>query len=199
VAQSIVDICNSALQRVGAATILSLSDNSREARACSVQYDSNRRDELRRHAWNFAIKRTTLAPDVTAPTFEFTYAFTLPSDCLRVILPSDSTLDWVIEGRKILTNSVNSPATLSTTSTTGALGLRYVADIEDVSQFDPAFYSILAISLAIDLCEVLTTSNQKKNALNEEYKQGIREARGIDAIEKLPGTSPDDGLILARI
>ena len=103
-AQSVIDICNSALQRVGATTILSLSDNSPEARACSVAYDSNRRDELRKHRWNFATQRAVLAPDSTAPAFDFDYAFTLPSDCLRVIRPNTYDLDWVVEGRKILTN-----------------------------------------------------------------------------------------------
>ena len=59
-AQSAVDICNSALQKLGAASILSFQDNSREARQCNIAYDSNRRSELRKHDWNFAIKYTHL-------------------------------------------------------------------------------------------------------------------------------------------
>ena len=92
--QSKTDICNSALLRVGASTITDIADDSPEARACSIQYDSNRRSELRRHPWNFAITRVVLAPDSSAPVDKnYTYQFTLPSDCLRVVLPNYSTLD----------------------------------------------------------------------------------------------------------
>jgi hypothetical protein len=194
--QSRTDICNSALLRLGAATIADITDNSPEARACAIQYDSNRRSELRRHPWNFAIKRVVLAPDTTAPAFEFDAAFSLPADCLRVILPNDSTIDWVIEGGKILTSWSSSPVTGSTTANT--LSLRYVQDIEDVTKFDPAFYDALCVALATDLCEKLTTSNAKKQALMEEYKGIISEARRSDAIENLPEDPPDSSWLTVR-
>lgn len=186
-AQTVIDCCNSALQRVGAASILSLSDNSPEARACSVAYDSNRRDELRRHPWNFAIKRVVLAPDATAPTFDFKYAFSIPSDCLRVLRPNTADLDWQIEGRKILTNDST------------VLNLRYVADIEDCAQWDASFYSVCAIALAIDIVEKLTQSNVKKKSLFDEYNDEIKVARRMDAIESGPGEAPDDDWWLARL
>lgn len=185
-AQSVVDVCNSALQRVGANSIASLSDNSPEARACVVAYDSNRRDELRKHMWNFTLKRVVLAPDTTAPAFDYTYAFSLPTDCLRVVRPADSYLDWQIEGRKILTN-------LSST-----LYLRYIADIEDCAQWDSTFYNVMAVSLAIDLCEKLTQSNGKKQMLMQEYKEAISDARKVDAFESGPQDAPDGTWLTVR-
>jgi hypothetical protein len=179
-AQTVVDCCNSALQRVGATTILSLSDNSPEARACSVAYDSNRRDELRRHPWNFATKRVVLAPDANSPAFDYLYAFTLPSDCLRVLRPATSDLDWLIEGRKILTND------------SSTLYLRYIADIEDCAQWDPSFYNVMAASLAIDIVERLTQSNVKKSALEKDYDDAVKTARRVDAVEGGPEDAPDD-------
>ena len=185
-AQSVIDICNSALQRVGATTILSLSDNSPEARACSVAYDSNRRDELRKHRWNFATQRAVLAPDSTAPAFDFDYAFTLPSDCLRVIRPNTYDLDWVVEGRKILTND------------SATLYLRYVADITDVTQWDASFYNVCSAALAIDICERLTQSNSKKQLLMGDYNDVIRNARRVDAFESGPEDAPEDDWWVAR-
>ena len=186
-AQSSIDICNSALQKLGATSITSFTDNSREARQCNIAYDSNRRSELRKHRWNFAIKRVVLAPDATAPAFDYDYAFTLPGDCLRVLLPNDATLDWVVEGRKILSN-------LSDT-----LNLRYIADITDTTQFDPAFYDTLCISLAIDLCEALTNSSGKKQLLDAEYKDAVAHARKNNAFEQLPAEAPDDKWWLVRL
>lgn len=202
--QSIVDVCNSALQRCGSATIMNLSDNTREARACAVAYDSNRRDELRRHFWKFAIKRAVLAPDVATPASDFAYQFTLPTDCLRIVFPNDPYLDWSVEGRKILTNSSQSPFGVTsptvTTSTTAAvkLSLRYIADITDVTQWDASFYSVLSLSMAADICEVLTNSTSKRASIRDEYKDAMAEARVADAFESLPQDPPDDDWWLVR-
>lgn len=186
-AQTAIDCCNSALQRVGAATITSLSDNSPEARACSVAYDSNRRDELRKHRWNFAIKRVALSPDSTAPAFDYTYQFTLPSDCLRVLRPATPDLDWVSEGRKILTNDSDT------------LYLRYIADIEDCAQWDASFYNVVAGALAVDIVEKLTQSNQKKQMLIQQYEGDVRMARRVDAFESGPEDAADDDWWIARL
>lgn len=186
-AQSVIDCCNSALQRVGATTILSLSDNSPEARACTVAYDSNRRDELRKHKWNFAIARTVLAPDSTAPAFDYTYQFTMPSDCLRVLRPATVELDWVIEGRKILTNDSDT------------LYLRYLKDVEDAAQWDPSFYNVVAAALAVDIVERLTQSNQKKMALVDDYNDAIKMAKRVNAFESGPEDAADDGWWVARL
>lgn len=185
--QTVIDCCNSALQRVGATTIASLSDNSPEARACSVAYDSNRRDEIRKHRWNFAITRAVLAPDSTAPAYDYTYQFTLPSNCLRVLRPATSDLDWQIEGRKILTND------------SATLYLRYLADIEDASIWDPSFYNVMAASLAIDIVERLTQSNQKKQGLINDYNEAIKVAKRVDAFESGPEDAPDDDWLIARL
>jgi hypothetical protein len=186
-AQTAVDCCNSALQRVGAATITSLTDNSPEARACSVAYDSNRRDELRKHPWNFAITRVVLAPDATAPAFDFKYQFTLPSDCLRVLRSADYDLDWKIEGRKILSNN------------SSTLYLRYISDITDPTQWDSSFYNVVAGALAIDICEKLTQSNTKKQMLIQQYEGDVRMARRMNAFESGPEDAADDLWWIARL
>lgn len=186
-AQNAVDCCNSALQRVGAATIASLSDNSPEARACVLAYETNRRDELRKHPWNFAIKRVVLAPDAATPAFEYEYQFTLPTDCLRILRSSQYDLDWRVEGRKILTNSSN------------PLNLRFIADITDPTQWDASFYSVCAIALAVDICERLTQSNTKKQLLLQEYNEAVRIARRMDAFESGPDEGPEDLWWIARL
>ena len=185
-AQSAVDACNSALQKLGAARILSIDDNSHEARQCKAAFDSNRRAELRKHNWNFAIKRVTLAPDAKAPAFGFAYAFTIPSDCLKILKSNDYDLDWVLEGRKILTNAGN------------VLELRYIFDVTDATQWDSAFYDMFSISLAIDMCESITNSTNKRQVLQQEYKDARSEARRNNAFEQLAGDPPEDSWIVVR-
>jgi hypothetical protein len=186
-AQNAVDLCNTALQRVGATSIMSLLDNSPEARACNLAYDTNRRDELRKHRWNFAIKREVLAPDATAPAFDYLYAFTLPSDCLRILRPATADLDWQVEGRKILTND-------------GAtLYLRYICDVENPALWDASFYNVCAMGLAVDICERLTQSNGKKQMLMQEYDAAVKLARRIDAFESGPEDAAEEGWLIARL
>lgn len=186
-AQSVVDCCNSALQKVGSRGILSLTEDGREARACRKAFDSNRRAELRTHAWKFSIKRVVLAPDSAAPAFDYLYQFTLPADCVRVLFPQDPTLDWVVEGRAILTSMGG-----------GVLNLRYISDVEDATLWDPAFYDMVAISLALDLVETLTTSTGKKQLLEKDYEDALNAAKKVNAFETLPAAPSDSSFVTVR-
>lgn len=219
--QSQIDVCNNALMKIGSASITSLLDNSREARACSNAYDARRRAELRKHFWNFAMKRAVLAPDNFTPAFDFAYQFSLPVDCVRVKFQNDPELDWVIEGRKILTNYAQSPfgtgpigddlpgmvyvppQGLPGTGTAPptpvvSLNLRYVADITDCTQWDTEFYQVMICGLALDLVEVLTQSSGKKKDISGEYNAAVAEARKADAFETLADEPPDDWWWIVR-
>ncbi len=108
---SVVDICNSALNMLGANNIISLTEDSKNARLMNQRYESVRDSIFRSHAWNCLIKRVELAADTTAPTHEYAKQYTLPADCIRVLKVgghhngSSSDLDagqkFKIEGRKL--------------------------------------------------------------------------------------------------
>lgn len=195
--QTVVDVCNNALQALGAARIISIDDNSREARSCKVAYDSNRRSELRKYLWNFAKTRVVLSADATAPAFEYLYAFSIPSDCLRIIMPNDNTVDWVIEGNKILTNEINSPCG-GATSTGAALSLRYIRDIEDTTKWDTNFFEMVTLAMAIDMCDDLTQSNTKKQLLMKHYEDSRAEARASNSFERLPQDATESSWLSGR-
>ena len=52
---SVVDICNEAMDLLGAATITALTENSKEARLCNRRFPTVRDQVLRAHPWNTAI------------------------------------------------------------------------------------------------------------------------------------------------
>ena len=185
-AVSDVSICNLALQKLGAGRITSLTEDSRNARSCNACYTLIRDKELRAHPWTFAVKRVVLAPDATAPAFDFDYAFAIPQDCLRILPPNTPLIDWKLENNKILTNAGNS------------LNLIYIARIEDPTVYDACFDEALAAKLAWHLCEEITQSNQKKADAMNEYKDAIRTARRTNAFEKLADAPPEDSWNLAR-
>jgi hypothetical protein len=183
---SVVGICNRALQKLGAARITSITEDSRNARSCNNAYAAVRDAELRAHTWTFAIKRAQLAADATAPLFDYTNQFSFPSDCLRVLSPADANLDWTIEGRKILTDGA------------APLDVRYVYRVTDPNLFDAVFIEALAARLADELCEEITQSNSKQASARQSYEDAIARARKTNAFESLSAEPPEDSWIAAR-
>lgn len=185
-----VEICNRALQMVGASRISVLTDNNPRAQECNRAYEPIRDAELRAHPWAFAIRRKSLAADSDSPSFGRENAFQLPSDFLRLqpLYPEDNDWDqdWLIEGRKIYTDD-ESP-----------LKIRYVARIEDPNTFDPLFREALAAKIAEAICEPLTQSNTKMARVQNDYTRYIREARRTNAIERPAQEPPTDPWITAR-
>lgn len=185
-----VEIANRALQILGAKRIVSLTEDSRNARAISAAYEPVKKAELRKHTWCFATKRAQLAADATGPLFTRDNAFTLPTDCLRVLPPDPEVnfndLDWIIEGRKIVTND------------SAPLDLRYVYDVTDPNEMDALFREALSAKLAEQLCEEITQSNTKVATASAFYKDAIADAKRTNAIEKVAEKPPEDEWVTCR-
>lgn len=196
-AASATEIANSALIKIGAKTISSLTEDRKAARVANRQYPLLRQKLLRSYRWNFAVKRSpALAPDGTAPEMGFTNRFAFPSDCLRVLGIFDedepsvnytsSRIPFKVEGRFVFTDEA-------------VIQLFYIADVTDTAQFDPQFQELLAIDLAIDLAYELSSGLQRIEQLRADRRDAIREARNTDAIEGNPEVVAASDWIDSRI
>jgi hypothetical protein len=183
------EICNNALQLLGAGRITSISDSTdKKARECNVAYASTRDALLRRHPWSFAIRRAELAADATPPAFDYANAFTWPTEALRVLKPTnDPFIDWQMEGRKILTN-YDAP-----------LQIRYVAQVIDPNEMDALFREALAAKLAEVTCYAITQSNTRKAEAISVFDRVLAEARATNAIERIAGEVPEDSWVTVRL
>lgn len=185
-----VEIANRALQLLGAKRIVSLTEDSRNARAANAAFEPVKRAELRKHPWCFATTRVQLAASSTAPTFTRSNSFPLPSDFIRLLPPDPEVnmndLDWIIEGRSIVTND------------SAPLDVRYIYDVTDPNEMDVLFREVLAAKLAEQLCEEITQSNSKLGAANAAYKDAIEEAKRANAIEKVAERPPEDEWVTCR-
>ena len=186
------ETANLALQKLGAARITSLTEDSRNARSVNSCYASVRDQELRSNPWNFARRRTTISADINAPVYDFCYAFTMPPDCLRILKPNDPDLDWQFEGEKILTNQ---PAG---NTTAPILNLTYISRITDMNEWDSLAVDTLATRIAIQCCIEIKDSNSNLQGLRDMYKENIRTARHANAMEQIPADAPIDAWELAR-
>ena len=72
---SVVNICNSALNLIGASTISALTEDTKNARLCNQRYEPVRNRVFRSHNWNCLIKRVQLAANSTDPVIEFAKSY----------------------------------------------------------------------------------------------------------------------------
>ena len=190
---SVVDICNSGLNLLGASTISALTDDSKNARLCNQRYESVRDRVFRSHSWNCLTKRVQLAQDSTAPVIEYTYAYTLPTDCLRVLKVHNGTtdsiasaLDYKVEGRKIKTDE-------------GTVYLIYIAIDTDPNNYDAYLRESISHQLAADLAYAITSNATLANNYMARADERLREARFIDATENSLGTIESNEFVDARL
>jgi hypothetical protein len=177
---STVDICNGALNQLGATTILSLTEDSKNARLCNSRFTQVRDAVFRSHPWNCLQKRVELAADTDAPAWGFSYAYTLPADCLRLLRILDYDSNYKVEGRKILSN-------------TSSMKILYIGRITDPNEYDESLRETLSAALGADIAFAVTSNNQTATNMYNLFQDKLKEARFVDATEG-QNTTPDNGI-----
>lgn len=182
--------------------MMSEADNNKASRVIEAIYDGLLDSLLRTYRWSFAIKRVELAALTEVPTFEYQYAYQLPSDCLRIDSVSDQILDtrfrqhanmllhkplWQREGDRIVSD-IEAP-----------LYLKYGARISDPSTWDSSFSEAFACLLAVEMCESITQSSTKKQAALTDFDTAIKAARQASAIERPPIQQQETSWFTSRL
>lgn len=193
-ALSQVQIVNLALTKLGQDRAISTNDDVEAVRVMRSLWDMARDTALAAYPWKFAIMRTTL-PALSAAPEGTTWArqFALPESCLRLVQVGEdwalyaATLEsFALEGGNILTNE-DAP-----------LFVRYVQRVDNVGLWPPLFGRAMAMQLAMDACEKLTTSSAKYAAAEQSFAIAVREARKQSAIERPPQRNADSDWLRAR-
>ncbi len=182
---SVVQICNSALNQLGASSITALTENSKNARICNERYETIRDAVYRSHPWNCLVKRVQLAQDSDTPAWGFDYQYTLPADCLRILGIKDYNSDYKVEGRKLLISE-------------SEVYLIYLAQITDVNELDVLLRETISAHLAQDIAYAITANLQVANLMAEKYQAKLSEARHADSSEGYntnPELAPTDQII----
>jgi hypothetical protein len=119
--------------------------------------------------WRFATAQIQITPLAASPTFDYTYEYQLPSDCLR---PLDCEIDtWtVITGGLLVCNSP------------GPLNLTYIQKNTNESTWDPHFAEAFATRLARELALALVQSVPLKDDMDKTYMMQIKEARAMNSV-----------------
>lgn len=175
---SAVDVCNDALTLLGDDRIISLTDDTTQARVMNQLYQPTVDAVLRSYPWRCAIAQAQLARlSSTTPLYGFSYAYQLPTDpkALRVLEVYNSSNvsqrdhQWAKFGDKIYSD-------LETVYIT------YVAQIV-ANGFDPLLRQAVAARLAADAAWPLTQNSTLVGNMNQLYAAKLNEARTVDRLE----------------
>jgi len=177
-----IGICNAALIRLGEITIVDFTEASLQATACSLLWDSSRREMLQSHPWNFAIARSSwtaatesggLARTASATPVnkEYKYEYTLPTDCIK-LLKVYYDYDYKVEGRLIMTD-------------TEECHIKYVTDIEDTTLFTPMFRKVMESKMAYELAYTVVRGEGMITQMYTLLERNIEIAKAMDSQEDI--------------
>lgn len=214
---SVLDIYNLALTRIGHEPMASPDERGKGGDRCRLHYPVVLNSVLAAHPWNFAIRRAELAQLSFTPTFEFTYAFALPTSpvCLRVIRTEwesagysstavygfpgvhglyPQTVEWRVESVNIGGSSVR-----ALLCNEASCKIEYIALVDDVAQFSPLFVDAVAARLAAEIAISMTDNQSASKTMLDLYQNKMAEARIMDAFEGSPRDVVNtDGWLIAR-
>lgn len=185
-------ICNLALSRLGNYGTINNIDipSTPQEVAFALVYDIIRQDLLTLLMPNFACKRRLIPQMTTFPAFGWSYQYEYPSDCLRVLgigEVQDKENTYSIEGGVIMTNDIYT-----------GLPLRFVQDIEDISQFSPQFINTLALHLADATAYPITQDKDKAAAASALIGPKLVSTSATNAQENRPVRKSTSRFKMAR-
>ena len=186
-----VDICNEALNLLGANTIASLTETSTTAVLCNRIYDTELDYLLRQHPWNSAIREANLAAVTGTPVVGWLYKFLMPTDpyCLRVINvydTSDNETNFECRARHIYAD-------------VSSIDIIFVGRITDPNEFDAMFMKTLVDLLAYRMAFPITRSRETTEAMFQMFRNSMADAMSVDSQERTPEEIQSETLLDARL
>jgi hypothetical protein len=179
-AVSDVSVCSNALQRLGADPISALNQAVKRAQVAANLFPVERDALLRAHPWNFATRSELLAPDATAPAFDFAARFAVPAEWLRTLQVGTRSqrLVWRQEGRYILCDE-------------SVLPLRYVYANTDLGSWDAKVVHALELRMAAAMAYAITQSASLRDQMLAEAEAAFKQAKTLDGQDE-DGEEPFD-------
>ena len=187
-ATTAISLCSRALIKIGAKGIVSFNENTAESEVAMHLYSSVRDALLSAHPWRFAMAQTRLPRLVQAPSADYTYAYQLPVDFLRVLSAGTGQkgqgIDYRIHENKLHTDAEN-------------VMLTYLFRPEEQA-FPPFFDQVLIARLAAEFCLPLTESTSRAEFLTKIANEEFQQVKLVDAQQAVPNAIEDFPLIGVR-
>jgi len=179
-----VDICNKALNYIGATPIASLTENTNSAVRISYIYDTVRDYVLREYPWGFAQKIQSLnqISDETVTGWDYLYSY--PSKSLsisKIFVDTGATEPENVEYKVFLSPTTNVKCIASDYS---PLYIQYTYQIDDSTLYDSDFVEAFSLKLAAEIAFTLTGNLDLAPRLEKKYEDCISEAKRSNSNEE---------------
>lgn len=177
-----IDICNLALAHLGQEGISSLTQDDERARRIHLFYEPVKAEVLRTHNWAFALVREPLVllEDPSAPAYPYLYQYPADGLFVRKVFAGESGRKPFefkeVYRRRINQRAIQTPAPQAVAE--------YTRDVQDATQFDPAFVKAFSLALAADLALTLTGDEGLSRLMLTRYVQSLEEARRSNMSEE---------------
>jgi len=183
-----ISLCSHALLKIGAGSITSFKDGTVESEIAAALYPHTRDSLLSCYPWSFATAHTRLPRLDETPKADFSYAYLLPNDFLRVISIGQGGkghgCDYRVVGNKLLSNA-------------DSITLTYIFRTDE-ADMPPFFASLLTVCLAKEFCLPITESTSRAEFLNKEAETMLKQAKLTDSQQNPPQIISDCPLIEVR-
>lgn len=179
-----LDIINAALKKMGAKRQISTSDKTNAAAEMQSSFRLVRDRLIRAYNWNCCLKEDFLALIEKLEKDDRPYVYALPSDCLRIV-----SLDGIVTGYSGTERHERYDPLYKIrgdklyTKLPAPLKVEYSYRNEDVYTYDPCFCDVLAIELAIENCERITSSSSMLDALRQMRRETLNTALRTNSLE----------------
>lgn len=209
---SVIQICNWALDRIGASdNITSLDEESAAAEKCNLWYEHCRDATLRDFPWNFSRRSQALAEVSGDAPPGWAYQYRYPAECLTArqvtdaygarrrwfdLTPGSAFAQWAPPKIPFEISS-DEAGRLILTDLTEAY-LIFTARIEDLNFWDETAKSALAWKLATELVTPLSLDKQRKAMALQEYYTDLSRATAHNFNESMADKDPESGSIQVR-
>lgn len=193
------DVISFAMFLYGGKRPTSTADDTKSMKNILRMWELSYRGQLELpHNWKFAIVRTQLNADTDPVIGHYDYRYKLPSKCLRVIAvidEDDDELYYPYRREMYVDGNQNQFRCILTDQ--DECFIRYLRDVDAVDHWPAWFCRLVAVDLAILLCEPLKQDKQKKNQLllmRDEPVYGLM-ARAIQANDMEDTDTTEDNLM----
>lgn len=184
-----IELCSSALVKLGADSISSFEDGTAEAKVAARLYPLARDAMLSAHPWSFATKKAELAQLTETPPTDFAYAHQLPNDFLVALSAGDAG-----RGRGLVYQIVNRQLHCDAETVV----LSYVFQPSE-GDFPAYFTPALVTRLAAEFCLPLTENTSRADRLTRLAEAELKLAKLADSQQDTPPKVEDFTLIEARL
>lgn len=183
------DILNKSLTLVGAAPVVSIDDDSNNARILNRVYEIALRSILSECKWNFATKRVNLTSVSNTLAFEDvgeSYVYIKPVDMIRIYSTNPVSASWREEGDYIISDS-------------SELGVRYVYYLNIPGKYPSYFLDAFIDKLASEIAYAIVNSASLAESFIKKY-EGISLPKAVTANSQtgIQQTLQDDAWTLSK-